>query len=78
MFLPGHRNVRTMRESELSRMEAKGVWVPMGAIILTHISTSLNNLLFMHVKSGVFEGVFKLENAGQASVTVVIKGADYQ
>ena len=51
-------NVRTMRESELSRMEAKGVWVPMGAIILTHISTSLDTLLFTHVKSGLFEGVF--------------------
>ncbi len=48
VFLPGHRNVRTMRESELSGMVAKGVWVPMGAIILTHISTSLNNLLFTH------------------------------
>ncbi|WP_186672486.1 hypothetical protein [Sporosarcina sp. BP05] len=36
-------------------MVAKGVWVPMGAVILTHISTSSNDLLFMHMKSGLFE-----------------------
>lgn len=45
-FLPGHRNVRTMRESNFSGFVAKGVWVPMGAIIFTHMLTSLNNLLF--------------------------------
>lgn len=33
------------------------VWVRMGAVILTHISTSLNNLLFTHVKSGLFKDV---------------------
>jgi hypothetical protein len=27
----------------------------MGAVILTHISTSSNDLLFMHMKSGLFE-----------------------
>lgn len=58
VFLPGHRNARTMRESDFSGNVAKGVWVPMGAIILTHILTSLNNLLFTCVEERFIQGRF--------------------
>ena len=58
MFLPGHRNARTMRESNFSGIVAKGVWVPMGAIILTHMLTSLNNLLFTRGEERFIQGRF--------------------
>ena len=60
MFLPGHRNARTMRESKFSGIVAKGAWVPMGTIILTHMLTSLNNLLFTRGEEQFIQGRFNL------------------
>jgi len=49
-------------------MVLKGVRVPMGAIIITHISTSSNDLLFMHMKSGLFEDFLVLKKLARLQV----------
>ena len=48
------------------------MWVPMGAIILTHISTSSNDLLFMHMKSGLFEDFLVLKKLARLQVSDVL------
>ncbi|WP_318618322.1 hypothetical protein [Sporosarcina sp. YIM B06819] len=47
-----------MRESKFSGIVAKDVWVPMGAFILTHMLTSLNNLLFTRGEERFIQGRF--------------------
>ena len=44
-------------------MVAKGVDVPMSTVILTHIRTSPNDLLFMHNGEQFIRGIFDFKGA---------------